>query len=73
MEGLEKKVDALGFDDDDKPQLDFDDIDADDPLVKEYYQIFICNICTFVVTDPNECKQCNRLFCKECITGWKNK
>ena len=28
---------------------------------------FACPICLMVVSDPEECAQCDKLFCKECI------
>ena len=29
-----------------------------------------CSICLDLVMEPVECKNCNKLFCKECIESW---
>ena len=30
---------------------------------------FICVVCTGVVLDPVECKECSSLYCKHCLTS----
>ena len=30
---------------------------------------FVCVVCTGVVLDPTECKECQSLYCKGCLTS----
>jgi hypothetical protein len=34
---------------------------------------FICKICSLVVNDPVQCRQCSCLLCRECKEGWHMK
>ena len=31
---------------------------------------FICMICLLVAVEPNECNQCRKIVCGECISKW---
>ena len=46
---------------------------AVDATTKEVPENFKCNICLMLVSNPEECGQCNQIFCRECIQGWKAK
>ena len=48
-------------------------IDPKDAVTKELDEHFICQICCFVVSDPIECNQCEKPFCKECYIEWSIK
>jgi hypothetical protein len=38
--------------------------------LEEKYYYFLCQICSCLVIDPMNCKNCERIFCKKCIKDY---
>ena len=32
---------------------------------------FVCSMCTMIVSQPQECQNCNSLFCHDCLGTWR--
>ena len=43
----------------------------EDQAVGEIDDNFICMMCTEIVTQPQACTDCSRLFCHDCMESWK--
>ena len=50
-------------------ELNEDDVVEPRPVNED----FICIICSLVVNDPVQCRQCSCLVCKKCKEGWQMK
>ncbi len=52
-------------------------IDAESIVNKQFFEgikeIVICIICTGIVANPMQCKQCENIFCSDCIKSWCRK
>jgi late competence protein required for DNA uptake (superfamily II DNA/RNA helicase) len=44
---------------------------AVDKATSECPADFKCNICLQLVHNPEECGNCDQLFCKDCIASWR--
>ena len=40
------------------------------PLIDDRLSHFVCQICSLIVRDPQECQNCNSLFCQDCLELW---
>ena len=54
----------------DENRLDITNMIQLDKEKRERANFFACVICTMVVKDPIECKNCDTLFCQECLEPW---
>lgn len=54
----------------DENRLDIMNMIQQDKEKRERANFFACVICTMVVKDPVECKNCDTLFCQECLEPW---
>lgn len=46
---------------------------AVDASTGECPEDFKCGICIQLAALPEECSQCDQIFCRDCIQGWRKK
>jgi hypothetical protein len=56
-----------------QPAAEVPKIDPDQCLVPPIDEHFVCQVCTFIVQDPQQCGECETLNCAKCVASWLSK